>query len=390
MAQTATLRRLRRRAVWPLALLCVALLGGWSRADRSAAQATFAPDLTLLGRLAFPDAHPATEVVVDGRYAYVAYNDARFEGWGLRIVDLINPQAPALVGVYNVPHDPGQTGQVPGIAVQGSYVYLAAGDDGLRVIDVSNRTSPAEVAAYSPSASAYAWDVAVQGSYAYLAAGSEGLRVIDISTPATPTPRGQLASCCAKHVTVVGDSAYLGTSDTLLIVDVSDPTDPALLGSLALSDQFSRIISEIDVAGDVAYVSFGFCLRTCSGGLWTIDVSDPSAPTKLGEEGTTLLRPFTSVRVADGYAFAGVDNGCSSVNNLCSGTLRVIDVHDPVNPFFVAEEQLGTGPSGIDVVGELVYTIDDSPNAAETGARLSILRYTAPLPIRSYLPLITR
>jgi len=58
---------------------------------------------------------------------------------------------------------------------KGSYAYVADGDSGLQVIDISNPSSPNRVGYYDTPGSAY--DVAVKGSYAYVADGSGGLQI---------------------------------------------------------------------------------------------------------------------------------------------------------------------------------------------------------------------
>jgi hypothetical protein len=77
-------------------------------------------------------------------------------------------------------------GEARAVCVSGSYVYVAACDSGLRVIDVSTPSNPQEVG-YCETPG-YALDVYVSGSYAYVV-GSE-LWVFDISTPSSPREIG--------------------------------------------------------------------------------------------------------------------------------------------------------------------------------------------------------
>ena len=119
----------------------------------------------------------AIGVAVSGSYAYVADTDA-----GLRVIDISNPASPTEVASCDTP------GSAWGVAVSGSYAYVADTDSGLRIIDISNPASPTEVG--SCDTAGYVWDVAVSGSYAYVADDTYGLRVIDISNPALPTEAG--------------------------------------------------------------------------------------------------------------------------------------------------------------------------------------------------------
>ena len=70
------------------------------------------------------------------------------------------------------------------MAVSGNYAYVADGDAGLQVIDVSNPANPQRVGGYDTSGDAQG--VAVSGNYAYVADGGAGLQVIDVSNPANP------------------------------------------------------------------------------------------------------------------------------------------------------------------------------------------------------------
>ncbi|MDO9027212.1 MAG: hypothetical protein Q7U87_04955, partial [bacterium] len=70
------------------------------------------------------------------------------------------------VGVYDTP------GFAWAVAVSGNYAYVADGDSGLRIINISNPASPTETSCYDTPGCAYA--VAVSGNYAYVADGDSG------------------------------------------------------------------------------------------------------------------------------------------------------------------------------------------------------------------------
>jgi len=136
-------------------------------------------------------------VAVQGTIAYIGV------GFHLVILDVSTPANPLYLG---------QTAALPGIvqdvAVVGRMAYIADGSGGLRIVDVSDLTSPSEVGAYDTSEAAC--DVAVVGSTAYVAAGESGLRIIDISDPTSPS---ELGTCDtpgnARSAAVVGSTAYI-------------------------------------------------------------------------------------------------------------------------------------------------------------------------------------
>ena len=59
--------------------------------------------------------------------------------------------------------------------MSGDYAYVAAYDQGLDVIDISNPISPGPV--YNENTSGYAKDVFVSGNYAYIACGVPGIHL---------------------------------------------------------------------------------------------------------------------------------------------------------------------------------------------------------------------
>jgi hypothetical protein len=125
----------------------------------------------------------ARGVAVSGSYAYVA------DGDGLRVINVADPAHPTEVGFYDTP------GIAEGVAVSGSYAYVATWD-GLRVINVADPAHPTEVGFYDTPG--WAHGVAVSGSYAYVANGGGGLVILrmlrDKVTGSIPTTGGSLSS----------------------------------------------------------------------------------------------------------------------------------------------------------------------------------------------------
>jgi hypothetical protein len=124
-------------------------------------------------------------LAVAGSYAYVADRDA-----GLRVVDVSDPDAPVEIGFYDTP------GSASGVALIGSYAYVADGDSGLRVINVSNPAAPVEADSYDTPG--FAAGVAVAGSYVYVGDRDGGFLILRFAGAPTPTPtatRTRTATC---------------------------------------------------------------------------------------------------------------------------------------------------------------------------------------------------
>jgi len=148
-----------------------------------------------------------------------------------------------------------------GVAVSGNYAYVANGRHGLRVIDVSTPSSPAEVG--SLDTPGIAFGVAVSGGYAYVAAGYvSGLWVIDVSTPSSPIEVGFFETLgIARGVAVSGSHAFVTVtkegllqvedSTGLLVIDVSDPSSPIEVGYYDIPE----VAGSVTMTGRYAYVT---------------------------------------------------------------------------------------------------------------------------------------
>jgi len=109
------------------------------------------------------------------------------------------------------------------IDIHGHYVFI--GDwMGLRIIDISNPTSPKDIGHFWPET--IIEDVDVAGHYAFLANSSDGLLIVDISDPTSPFEVGyydyETTGGWAEEVRVIGNYAYLLDEDgSLYKVDIS-------------------------------------------------------------------------------------------------------------------------------------------------------------------------
>jgi len=266
----------------------------------------------------------ATDVYVSGDYAYVADGES-----GLAVIDISNPTNPEM------PMYEDTTGEAFGVYVSGDYAYVADDDSGLAVIDVSDPTNPG-TPVYEDT-TGYAHGVYVSGDYAYVAIGSWGLAVIDISNPANPgTPVYRNTAGSAYNVYVSGDYAYVADlSSGLAVIDISDPTNP---GTPVYEDTTGYAFG-VYVSGDYAYVAD-------ISGLAVIDISDPTNPGTPVYEDTT--GSANSVYVSGDYAYLAADY---------SG-LAVIDVSDPTNPGAPVYKGTTGIAEGVYVSGDYAYVAD--------------------------------
>ncbi len=279
-------------------------------------------DLQAVGQIG----GPTKGVALQGNYAYVG------AGLHLAVIDTSDPLALREVGT-TAPFP----SFVEGVAVSGTLAYVAAGEAGLRVVNVSDPTHPFEVGAWdSPG---YAEGVAVVGSTACLADGPYGLSVLDVSNPALPRQVGSAYDTnYAFGVAVVGSFAYIaGAGAGLLVADLSDPAHPVQKGTLDTPGYAFGVAA----AGNTVYVADGW------EGLRVVNVADPLHPVQVGSLKTS------------GWAFGVAVSGSLAYLADSFNGLRVIDVSTPANPVEVGGYGIAGGHAGgVAVAGGIAYVAD--------------------------------
>jgi hypothetical protein len=209
-----------------------------------------------------------------------------------------------------------------GVSVVGDRVFVAAGSGGLRAGQLHDLATHGR--GYQNDVRLDFEDVAADGDLAYVADWFFGLRVYDVSDPAAPKKVGELGTdsspgsiAYADHKVYLADSTGGGS---LRVIDVSDPTHPAVVGSIATASS----IWDLQVVGNRVYTSDQD--QPASGGLRIYDVSNASAPVRLGEY--TGCANVRGVGVTGTIAVIG-----------CGQEAQIIDVSDPAAP-----KQVGTWP----------------------------------------------
>jgi type II secretory pathway component PulJ len=172
------------------------------------------------------------DVVVSGTYAYLGRANAATQEF--IVVNVGTPSAPTVSGSLEV------GANVNGVALSGSYVYLATGVDAgeFRVVNVSVSTAPTSTGTLNLPTTTDANDVAIYGSYAYVVTASNTTApggdyyVIDISTPSTPTQSGYLdLGTGGNTIQMDGTGAIVGTGldgRSIMYIDNTSPTAPVL------------------------------------------------------------------------------------------------------------------------------------------------------------------
>ncbi len=180
-------------------------------------------------------------------------------------------------------------GPVLDLEVVGNLAYVAAGRDGLRILDIGTIETGVEVGQFDTQG--FARSLELVGNLAYVSDDFVGgLRIIDTTNPSLPIEVGFVESIGpALSVDVDGDFAYVAARDSgLRVIQIADPSNPAEVG-------FVRwIATDVEVSGSIAYVSGGT-------GLDLFDISNPSSPNLVASE--RLAGTTNGVAVSGSHAF---------------------------------------------------------------------------------------
>lgn len=200
---------------------------------------------------------------------------------GITVVDLADPTAPVLLATWDLP------GYVTDVVAAG-WVAFAINDGDIVVIDLTVPTEPEEVARWEPEL-VFLESVDVDTGIVFAGGSSGELCAADVAVPSAPVHLGcqQVAGYEDSLISldVRGPLAVAvadpgpGAPDQLLLLDVSDPAHPDLLAVVpATGADGDLTAAEVLLTGSLAAVSLG-----PSNGVQLFDVSDPTAPTAIGE-----------------------------------------------------------------------------------------------------------
>jgi hypothetical protein len=331
-----------------------------------ATAANAAGPLTLVSTLVLDK--PALDLVVDGNLAYVGTDV------GVTIVNIANPASPQVVGQIAL------GGQIMGLALKGSHLYLANRSKDLQVVDVSNPSAPVLLA--TRGLSSYSWDVAVKDDVAYVANFGGELYLFNILNPANPqlfkvlgmwewTSSGQDAANLAKLNSYVsaGNAKTTGVSikgDTMLVTgwnygrlfyyDVSIAASPEFRGTHYAPFLFR---SEVDPQQTVAYTLAAFGNTS---GVHSVPLSAMGPSFSTTQASCTVCDYFKSV--ATDYGGLAVSPNSRFVVTILGkkGEVRVLDVTNPsdikdAGSLPLPAHGLKTGePMGVAIKGNDIFT----------------------------------
>jgi len=163
------------------------------------------------------------------------------------------------------------------------------------------------------------------------------LQVVDLANPADPVVIGSLAMPAAvRGIAVSGRWAYLtDIRMSLHVVDIANPRQPQLVGSIGLPGYNGPL--NLAVQGDYVYVADSVY------GVQIINVADPAHPVAAG--GFDVAYAAYDIVVAGNYAYVAV----------WGFGLEVTDISDPANPQPLSSLYGIEYPVNLAVAGDRAY-----------------------------------
>ncbi len=300
---------------------------------------------------------------------------------GIEVYDLADLSKPRRTQMMEI----GQSAAVRDIAVVGDLVYLASSSAGVRIVQISPTNRIVQLA--NAKVEGIATAIAVSNNIALISQGLDGLSVFDVSVASQPRRLAKVPASSGSVTTSpqIGDSfGYLLNGASFDILNISDPTNPGLVGRLKLAGDNAVISPDslaLDSDGQHAVVALS------KGGLAELDLRDPANPVELrgwpeggpmravslrgsiamtwslqkglrivslGEPNSArVVGRYDSVRVASGWTkddLVYLGDG--------EGRIHVLDVAAPYEPVLLGQSAPSGSPQAIQVVGKTVFVAD--------------------------------
>ena len=312
-------------------------------------------ELTLEATIGFPR---GTDLVLEGDLAFVSSQASDGSG-GLRIIDISNPYDPSLLGHLACPGSQNDVAIAGDIAILGMHQAFEAPGctdhprGGLRLVDVSDPTEPAEISfLHIPNSGVHTLTVVGDTGLVYASPGGIGLSVrdlettiIDISDPLNPTIVGTFlppGTTGCHDVTVVGDRAYCAAADATQIWDISDPVAPVVItaivnpaiffhhGAVPNADQTLLVIADEAFAAHICEPGG----RSTTGAFWVYDITIEQAPILMSYSSQMEMTSIEHIdsRWCTAHNFNFLPDRDWMVAASYTGGTSLIDLSDPLRP----------------------------------------------------------
>jgi len=281
------------------------------------------------------------------------------------------------------------TGFAQDIVIKDHLAYIAQGEVGLMIVDVSDPASPKELSTTTDNVRGYSAKIAMKDTVVYLAAGSFGVTALNVSDPGHPVVTAPNISIKpAKNLFVNGDYLFTAISEQgVKIADISYPTQPDPRGKtptagyardIKVNPDTTKMLVACGEMGLAIYDITGFqegfgeypLLNNCNTPGYTeavaINKDKSIAYMACGTSGLQILdySDISNVHIVGscdegGYAKDLLyENGRIYMTTELGG-LQIIDVKDASNPYLIGTV-LTEYALSLDIDDKYVYVADES------------------------------
>jgi hypothetical protein len=228
----------------------------------------------------------------------------------------------------------------------------------------------------------YAEDVHIDGDYAYIANGQAGLQIVNISNPESTYIVGEyITSKSAQGVAIRDSLAFLATTsgNGLIVIDIRDPAACSLLGSdpgyteykvFALPDTFYVYIAAFDffIIENCSIPQFPYYDQRIStpGDARGIFVDNSLAYVACEQMGLSIY--YAARPDSDVYLVGSIDTPSNAQNVFVEGNMAyvadgrggliIIDISNPAEPVITGVYDTPDYANNVWIDGQLAYVAD--------------------------------
>jgi len=219
---------------------------------------------------------------LSGNSLYVVGENLSTEQPRFIAVDVSNPSSPVVTCTKDFTEFSSGLGSLAiSVAVNGSKavigIHSSSGVVQLNVLDISNLSAPVEEGSLSNIGYPYDIRMSADGNYAYVmdVSSNSVLRIVDVSNPSSPflVASIPLDSTLGQELQMRSNELYAATTGGIYVFDVTNPTAPALTRSYSMSG-----INGIDVPTDSVSQSGYIYVADSAGGIVVLKEQDIQAP----------------------------------------------------------------------------------------------------------------
>jgi len=281
-----------------------------------------------------------TDIEVKGQYAYLTSVASNVSKPDLFVFNVSDPASPQLVSQT----DFGIKG-FNNLNISRNYLYAVSPSDSQEfwIIDISNPAAPTAASYLNLSDSSDGLSVFYKNNFAYVGRKSgapQEFVVIDVSNSFNPQYYSGATGVGTEinDIFVYNNRAYLGTeenSNSMTIIDVSNPASPALIGSLNLGEHVYGVYVKSESA---VYV----------GGKTKFYIADATNPASVNVIGSIATGDkVQDVATAGNLAFLATANS--------NKEFQVMDISTSTSPTLYSYLNFPQSATGVDYLNNIIF-----------------------------------